>query len=118
MIAGIEGGAARFRADGGREQQHFGAHQGQAASGFREPLIPADAHAEAAERGVPDFETGVAGAEVFLLLIADGVGDMRLAVHTQQTPVGICHAQRIEVGIAGLLVPAQRQHNAQFKGQR
>ncbi|MNI76874.1 hypothetical protein D3C76_1512270 [compost metagenome] len=42
---------------------------------------------------------------------------MGLAVHAQQAPVGVGHAQRIEVGIAGLLVPAQRQHHAQLFGQ-
>ncbi|MNW65645.1 hypothetical protein D3C74_440430 [compost metagenome] len=42
---------------------------------------------------------------------------MGLAIHTQQAPVGIGHAQRVEVGVAGLFEPAQRQYHAQLAGQ-
>ncbi|MNE89499.1 hypothetical protein D3C80_1869110 [compost metagenome] len=43
---------------------------------------------------------------------------MGLAVHAQQASIGIGHAQGVEVGIARLLEPAQRQYHAQLPGQR
>ncbi|MNN68163.1 hypothetical protein D3C81_1838480 [compost metagenome] len=43
---------------------------------------------------------------------------MGLAVHPEQAPVGVGHGQRVEEGVAGPFVPAQRQHHAQLTGQR
>ncbi|MNX29903.1 hypothetical protein D3C86_600550 [compost metagenome] len=117
MVAGVQARTARFRADRCGKQQDLGAHQGQATCRLGEPLIPADAHADAAERGVPDTETGVAGAEIFFLLIADGVGNVGFAVNTQQASIGVGHAKRIEIRVAGLLEPAQRQDHAQLPRQ-
>ncbi|MNR13439.1 hypothetical protein D3C85_1298460 [compost metagenome] len=93
VVTGIQRCAAGLRADGGGKQQDFSAHQRQAASGLGEPLVPADPHAEAPERRVPDTKTAIARAEVFLLLVAYGVRNVGLAIHTQQAPVGISHAQ-------------------------
>ncbi|MNW09120.1 hypothetical protein D3C71_2060450 [compost metagenome] len=42
---------------------------------------------------------------------------MSLAVDPEQAAVGIGHGQRIEEGVAGPFVPAQRQHHAQLAGQ-
>ncbi|MNT71625.1 hypothetical protein D3C72_2101300 [compost metagenome] len=43
---------------------------------------------------------------------------MSLAIHPQQAAIGIGHTQRIEVGVAGLLEPAQRQYHTQLPRQR
>ena len=79
----------RVAADGGRVQQHLGALQRHAPRALREPLVPADADADARVGGVPDAEAGVAGREVVLLLVAAGVGDVALAVDAEERAVGV-----------------------------
>ena len=54
----------------GRIKQHFRALQHHAASGFREPLVPADRNADTCVLGLPCAKTGVARAEVELFLVA------------------------------------------------
>ena len=72
-------------------EQNLCAHKGHDPGGFGVPLIPTDADAEAADPGVPDAETRIAGAEIVLFLIAGPVGDMALAIDAEGRAAGIDH---------------------------
>ncbi|MNN49795.1 hypothetical protein D3C81_1643450 [compost metagenome] len=108
----------RLRTDGGRIHQDVGALQRHGAGALGVPLVPADADADAAETRAPDLETGVAGTEVVLLLIAGAVGDVALAIDAQGLAVGVQHDHRVEVVRPLLLEDRDGDDDAQFLGHR
>src|SRR5690606_10907063 len=99
MVARINAGVLWLGADRGRVENQFGTHQRQCARCLREPLIPADADADAAVAGMPDAKTGIARRKELLLLIAGTVGDMRLAVDAEQTAVGVDDGDAVVVRV-------------------
>ncbi len=114
---GVQVGIVRLGADGGGVEQHLGAHQGHGPGGFRIPLVPADADAQATEAAVPDLEAGVAGAEIVLLHIARPVGDVAFAVEAHERAVRVHHHQGIEIVRPLALEDRDRQHHPQLGGQ-
>ena len=60
----VDGNIQRFGPDGGGKQQHFGPLKCQRPGGFGEPLIPADAAANAAMFGVNRAKTGITGLKL------------------------------------------------------
>ena len=70
-------------ADGGWVKNELGPGQCCEPSGLREPLIPADQHANAAVRGVPRAEALIAGGEVKLLVVQRIIRDMHFPVGTK-----------------------------------
>ena len=89
-------------------------HQGQTAGRLREPLIPADADADAAKAGIPHLEAGVAGGKVEFFLIVVVVRDVGLAVDAQQGAICVQHCDAVEQLGARLLIEADGQHYAQL----
>src|SRR5690606_31677482 len=73
VAGGIELRIVRLGADGRRIEQDFRALQGHGAGGLREPLVPADADADAARPRLPDLEAGIARREIEFLRIAGSV---------------------------------------------
>ena len=67
-------------ADGGGEEEGFGALERGDAGAFGVPLVPADERADGAGGGVLGQEAEVAGGEVELLVVERVVGDVHLAV--------------------------------------
>ena len=67
-------------ADGRRVEDQLGAGEGRQARRLREPLVPADQHADAPGAGVEAPEPEIARREVVLLVVAGVVGDVHLAV--------------------------------------
>ena len=65
----VDGGIQRFRPDGSGKQQHFGPLKCQRLGGFGEPLIPADAAANAVMFGVNRAKAGITGAEIELFFV-------------------------------------------------
>ena len=118
VIARVDAGVVRLRADGGRIEQHVCAHQRHAARRLRKPLVPADADAERAVTGLPDAKARVAGREVVLLVVAGTLRDVRLAVDAEHAAVRVDHRQRIEVGVVRPLEDAERQRHLEFARQR
>src|SRR5690606_17494276 len=80
VAGGIELRVVRLRADGRRIEQDFRALQGHGARRLREPLVPADADADAARPCLPHPEAGIAGREIELLRIARPVRYVALAI--------------------------------------
>uniref|UniRef100_A0A0N4ZLB6 PE-PGRS family protein n=1 Tax=Parastrongyloides trichosuri TaxID=131310 RepID=A0A0N4ZLB6_PARTI len=115
---GVQGGVMRLAADGGGVEQNLRAQQRHAAGALGEPLVPADADADAAEAGVPDLEAGVAGAEVVLLLIAGAVRNMALAIDAHQLAVCVDHHQAVEIVRSLALEDGDGQYDAQLPGHR
>ena len=115
---GVQAGVVGLGADGCGIEQHLGPHQGHGAGALRVPLVPADADADAAEAGVPDPETRVAGPKIVLLHIARAVRDVALAIDAHQRPVGVDHHQAVEIVRPLALEDRDRQHHAQFRRQR
>lgn len=112
--ARIDRGVVRLAADGRRIEQDFGARERHCARAFREPLVPADADADACVGRVPDFETRVARREIVLLGIAGAVGDVRLAVDADGAAVRIEDRDRVELRLARALEEADGQDHAEF----
>gem|GEM_PF-5547675 len=98
-------------------EQDVGALERHDARALREPLVPADAHADRPDPRAPGLEARVAGVEVELLLVAGSVGDVALPVHAQHRAVGVDHRQAVEVGLARLLEERDGQHDAELAGQ-
>ena len=114
---GVETAVMGLRPDGGGVEQHLRAHQRHGARRFRKPLVPANAHADAAERGIPDLEAGIAGAEIVLLLIARPVGDMALAVDAQRLAARVQHDQRIIIARPLALEDGDRDGDIELGGE-
>src|SRR6202041_104535 len=88
----VLGGAELFLfggvpADGGGEEEDFGAAEGGEAGAFGVPLVPADEGADGAGGGAGGFEAEVAGGEVELLVVERVVGDVHLAVEVGDAAV-------------------------------
>ncbi len=66
--------------------------------------------------GVPHAKAGVAGVEVVLLGVAGPVGDVALAVGAEHRAVGVDDHDGVEERLAGALVDAQRQDDAELGG--
>ncbi len=74
-------------ADGGGEEEDFGALERGEAGAFGVPLVPADEGADGAGGGAGGFEAEVAGGEVELLVVERVVGDVHLAVEVGDAAV-------------------------------
>src|SRR3990167_881229 len=94
---GVEAGIFRLRPDRGRIEENLSAEQRHRPRRFREPLVPADADADAAELRAPDFEAGVAGTEIEFFLIARTVGNVALAVKAKDLAAGVDHDERVVI---------------------
>ncbi|MNQ20819.1 hypothetical protein D3C85_339160 [compost metagenome] len=116
VIARRNGLVVRLAADRGWVKQNLRALQRHAACGFREPLIPANAHADFCVAGVPHFETGVAGVEVILLVVARAVRNMAFTINPEVAAVGVDDRDAVETRAAGQLIEADRQHHLQLFG--
>src|SRR5205823_7260186 len=74
----------RMPADGRGIEQDGGTLQGGETSAFGIPLVPADQRADASHTRVERAEAQIAGREIELLVVRRVVGDVHLAVHTDQ----------------------------------
>src|SRR3984885_2349863 len=108
----------RLTANCRRIKENLRPEQRHRPRGLREPLIPANSHANACELRVPDFEARVAGAEVTLLLVARPVGNVRLPVDAEIRPIRVDNRYGVEVRLARVLEEADRQHNTQLTRDR
>ncbi len=106
VVAGL---APDLVADGGRVDQEIGTLEGHGPGRLGEPLVPADTDTDAAVAGGPGPETGVAGAEVELLLVSRPVRDVRLPVDPQHHAV-LDHRHRVEVHGRCRLEERDRDH--------
>ena len=116
VIAGGDTRIVGLAADSGRVEEDFRAEQRHAARALREPLVPADAHADLGVAGVPHLEAGVARVEVVLLVVAGAVRDVALAVGAKVAAVGIDDGDAVEARAPGQLEEADRQHHLQLFG--
>lgn len=63
-------------------------------------------------------KTGIAGGEVEFLGVARPIRNVALAVEPEHGAVGVDHGEAVEGGLAGALEKAERQHDAEFAGER
>src|SRR5690606_11116270 len=103
-------------ADGGRVEEDFRALQRHAASSFREPLVPADAHADFRVTGVPHLEAGIARVEVVLLVVARAIRNVAFAINPEVAAVGTDDRYAVETCAACQFVEADRQYDLQLLG--
>ena len=87
----------RVPADGAGVEQQFGSCQGHQAGRLREPLVPTDQYAQAAQRGLDGAEAVVAGGEVIFFVVAGFFGYMHLAVAAGQRPVAVQRHRRVVI---------------------
>ena len=105
----------RLAADGGGIENQLRAAQCQTPGRLREPLVPADAHADFSIGGVPDPEARVAGGEIEFLLVVVVVGDMGLAVDAQEL-AAVQHRHSVIEDVAAALIEADGQHQGELLG--
>ena len=72
-----------IRSDRTWVQDQLRSLQGQYASRFRKPLVPADQSPDFGVFGLPNGITLVSGTEVILFRVSGGVGDVRFTVSAQ-----------------------------------
>src|SRR5262249_32716279 len=99
MTPAVQARSLALRTRGGPVEQDLRPLQGHAARAFGKPLVPADAHADAAVRGGPDAKAGIPGVEIVLLLIAGTIGNMGFAIEADLTSVAVDDHHRIVVRI-------------------
>ena len=107
----------RLRADGGGVEQDIRALERHGPRHLREPLVPADADTDAADRRIPDPQAQIAGGEIELLLIALAVGNVGLAIEAEDA-VGVDNRDAVEELTLGPLEKADGHDHAQLAGQR
>jgi hypothetical protein len=118
MRLAVPGGLRGLRPDRARIKQHLRPHQRHGPGAFREPLVPADPHADPPHGRVPDPEPRIPRREVELLLIARILRDMRLAIDPQHPPIRVRHGNRVEMRLPRLLEERDREHHPQLARQR
>lgn len=104
-------------ADGGRVKDNLRAHERNRSRGFREPLVVADEHGNAAVLGIVD-PVAVSGQEIGLLVKERIVGDVHLPVGGEEPAVGIDHYGGVVV-LAGRspLVDRHDDHGVVLPGE-
>ena len=108
-------GLAIHPADGGGVDEHVCALEAHDAGGFREPLVPADEHAEGACACFDGLETRVARDEVVFLVEGGVIGNVALAVEAGNAAVALEHEGGIVVDAASpLLEEGEHHHGVQF----
>ena len=118
LLAGVDFlGFTVHPADGGGVDEHVCALEAHNAGGFREPLVPADEHAEGACGCLDGLEACVAGDEVVFLVEGGIVGNVTLAVEPGDAAVALEHEGGIVVDAPGpLFEEGEHHHGVQFFG--
>ena len=84
-------------ADGRGIEQDLGTLQRHQPRRFGKPLVPADAHAQAAKSRRETAKPQIAGREVELLVIERIVGNVHLAIDPQLRTIGVKDGRRVVV---------------------
>src|SRR5262249_15990315 len=91
----------RVPADARRVKNHLRTFESGQARAFRIPLVPANLNANTAEFGIEVREAEIAGREIELFVIERIVGDMHLAVFTEERSVGIENRTGVVIDAGG-----------------
>ena len=111
LLARVNFGWFRLHpANGGGVDQNVCALQAHNAGGFREPLVPANQHAQRTGRGLDGFKTGIARNKVVLLVESRVIRNVTLAVKTGNASVAFKHKGTVMVNAAGPLFK-EREHD-------
>ena len=109
----------RIPADRGRIQEQVGSGQGHQARAFGIPLVPADQHAELADRCLDRLEAEVARGEVELLVEGRIVRDVHLAIDAGDRARAVKDDGGVVIEPRSTTLEQRADHDqAQFLGQR
>ena len=89
LVFAFSGLFAWMPADGGGNENQFGAGQCGEPGSLGIPLVPADEYANATEPGLPGAKAKVTGCEVEFFVIKRIVGNVHLAVDTEEFAGGV-----------------------------
>ncbi|MPN38686.1 hypothetical protein SDC9_186211 [bioreactor metagenome] len=101
-------------ADGGWIEQQVRAQQRHRPRDLREPLIPADADADATYARIKHAKAGVPRRKIKLLLIAVVVRNVRFAIDAEQAAVRVDHRHGVIQAVSVPLEKAHGNHYAEF----
>ena len=104
-------GFAIHPADGRGVDEHVCPLEAHDAGGFREPLVPADEHAERSGGSLDGLKARIAGDEVVFLVEGGIVGNVALAVKAGNAAVALEHEGGIVVDAAGTLLEEREDHD-------
>jgi hypothetical protein len=117
-VSRVEAPVVRFATDGRRIEQQLGAQQHHRASTLRIPLVPADAHPDTAESGIPYPEARISRSEVEFFHVSRAVRDVALAVIPEHGAVGVDHGEAVVRRLSGALEVRHGDDHAEFARQR
>ncbi len=116
VVLAVDLGRVDLAADRGRVEEQLGALEHHRARGLGEPLVPADADADARVARVERLEPRVARAEVELLFVGGKIGDVALAVVADDAAVGVDDRDRVVVRVTRALEERHGQHELALPG--
>jgi len=107
-----------------RIEENVRAEERRDARGLGEPLIPADQHADVRVARLPHAKpvrlrrrahggvrVRITGREVVLLVKERVVGDVHLAIHAEQRPIGVDDRRGVSIDAARLLLEQRNDEN-------
>src|SRR5262245_53049965 len=89
--------------DGGRVEEELSSAQSRQARSLREPLIPANESANLPKRGVVCLKAEISRSEVKLLVVKGIIGNMHLAILTDDLSGSIDGHSRVVIDTGGSL---------------
>ena len=109
LPGGLLGAGHCFRlggqpADRGRVEENLGAGQGGETRRFREPLVPADQHADLRVARFKARKPQVSRGEIELLVVAGIIGNVHLAVFPRDRAVRVDHRRGVVIDSGGALL--------------